>query len=129
MWNNEGQEYFYDKHEWVRIRIEQEHWNDLSPLTPAEIEVSSALERKSPYSLTVSQRLSLAVDDVLLTIGFNDAIGSWAYRVVVIIVPSPILLPLRSDKRAKNLPWLIGMLFSGLRASYDLVHLTTLIDL
>lgn len=55
IWPNEGQEYFYDKHEWVRFRVEQEHWHDLSPLAPSERESASLLERKSPYSITVSQ--------------------------------------------------------------------------
>lgn len=49
-------EYFYDKHEWVRIRVEQEQWNDLSPVAPPERELVSTLERKSPYSITVRQQ-------------------------------------------------------------------------
>ena len=53
VWNNEGTEYFYDKHEWVRIRIEQEHWHDQSPVAPSERESAAAMERKSPFSITV----------------------------------------------------------------------------
>jgi DNA-directed RNA polymerase III subunit RPC8 len=53
VWPSAGQEYFYDKHEWVRIRVEQEHWHDLSPVAPSERETAAALERKSPYSITV----------------------------------------------------------------------------
>jgi len=54
VWNNEGQEYFYDKYEWVRFRVEQEHWHDQSPVAPTDRDPASASERKSPYSLTVS---------------------------------------------------------------------------
>ena len=59
MWHNEGDEYFYDKSEWVRIRIEEEHWNDLSPVAPAEKGVESNDERKSPYSIVVSDMLRM----------------------------------------------------------------------
>ncbi|KAI4237190.1 MAG: hypothetical protein L6R40_005968 [Gallowayella cf. fulva] len=54
VWSNEGQEYFYDKNEWVRFRVEQEHWTDLSPPTPPERDNVAHSERKSPYSITVS---------------------------------------------------------------------------
>ena len=53
VWNNEGTEYFYDKHEWVRVRVEQEHWHDQSPMVPSESESAAATERKSPFSITV----------------------------------------------------------------------------
>ena len=52
-WMSEGNEYFYDKHEWVRVRIEEEHWNDLSPIAPSDRGAETAEERKSPYSLIV----------------------------------------------------------------------------
>ena len=52
-WVNEGDEYFYDKLEWVRIRVEDEHWHDLTPVAPSERASESAAERKSPYSITV----------------------------------------------------------------------------
>lgn len=51
---NDGDEYFYDKLEWVRVRVEEEHWNDLSPVAPPERGNETAAERKSPYSITVS---------------------------------------------------------------------------
>jgi len=54
VWNNHGTEYFYDKHEWVRIRVEQEHWHDQSPVAPALRESAAAQERVSPYSITTS---------------------------------------------------------------------------
>ena len=53
-WLNEGDEYFYDKGEWVRFRVEDEHWNDVSPIAPSEREIGAVRERKSPYSITVS---------------------------------------------------------------------------
>ncbi|KAL9012839.1 MAG: hypothetical protein Q9173_002431, partial [Seirophora scorigena] len=53
VWSNEGQEYFYDKSEWVRFRVEQEHWTDLSPIAPSEEETTGVLERKSPYTITL----------------------------------------------------------------------------
>ena len=54
VWNNEGHEYYFDKNEWVRCRIEQEHWHDLSPLAPAERETAAASERRAPYSIIAS---------------------------------------------------------------------------
>ena len=50
---NEGSEYFYDKGETVRIRVEAETWNDLSPVAPSERMNEVAAERKRPYSITV----------------------------------------------------------------------------
>ncbi|MCJ1254457.1 DNA-directed RNA polymerase III subunit rpc25 [Lignoscripta atroalba] len=79
VWKNEGQEYFYDKHEWVRVRVEQEHWHDQSPVAPSEREAMSAQERKSPYSITVrgftpgKEKLELTV------IGIDDAVGIGSY--------------------------------------------------
>ncbi|KAL8720667.1 MAG: hypothetical protein Q9225_002496 [Loekoesia sp. 1 TL-2023] len=52
VWSNEGQEYFYDKTDWVRFRVEQEHWTDLSPISPSEREHTALPERKSPYCIT-----------------------------------------------------------------------------
>lgn len=51
---NDGDEYFYDKLEWVRVRVEEEYWNDLSPVAPSERGNESVTERKSPYSIAVS---------------------------------------------------------------------------
>jgi len=59
VWNNEGTEYFYDKHEWVRVRVEQEHWHDQSPVAPAERESAAAQERISPFSITVCALIAL----------------------------------------------------------------------
>ena len=63
VWYSEGDEYFYDKSEWVRIRVEEEHWNDLSPVTPPESGTTSNGERKSPYSLVVSVRSAHGIPD------------------------------------------------------------------
>ena len=56
-WVNDGDEYFYDKNEWVRVRVEGEQWIDISPSSPSERGNESIAERKSPYSITVSTPL------------------------------------------------------------------------
>ena len=73
---NEGDEYFYDKLEWVRVRVEEEHWNDLSPVAPSERITESAAERKSPYSIVVRD-LWFMVDLKLTSIGFDDTSRAW----------------------------------------------------
>ena len=83
VWKNEGVEYFYDKNEWVRVRVEQEHWHDLSPVAPSERESASALERKSPYSITVSHIILQSLL-WLISLGIDDAVSPWARCVVVI---------------------------------------------
>lgn len=50
---NEGNEYFYDKGETVRFRVESETWNDLSPVAPSLRMAETSEELKSPYSITV----------------------------------------------------------------------------
>ena len=55
VWN---EEYYYDKQDWVRLRVESETWHDLSPVAPAEREKVAVGERKSPYSITVSVSFS-----------------------------------------------------------------------
>lgn len=57
-WVNDGDEYFYDKNEWVRVRVEEEQWNDISPSPPSERGNESTTERKSPYSITASMSQS-----------------------------------------------------------------------
>lgn len=52
---NDGDEYFYDKLEWVRVRVEAETWTDLSPAAPAQRTAETSIERKSPYSITVCE--------------------------------------------------------------------------
>ena len=82
VWPNEGQEYFYDKHEWVRVRVEQESWHDASPLSPSERQHLSTVERKSPYSITVSHH-GICTKPVLIVKGINDAVRTWPHAVVV----------------------------------------------
>ena len=80
MWLNDGDEYFYDKNEWVRVRIEDEHWNDLSPIAPSERGSEATEERKSPYSITVHPSFRKTVKCLFAdqNTGFYDTIGSWA---------------------------------------------------
>ena len=56
---NDGDEYFYDKLEWVRVRIEAETWTDLSPVAPSERNAETTMERKSPYNITVGRRIHI----------------------------------------------------------------------
>ena len=81
-WVNDGDEYFYDKNEWVRVRVEDEQWIDISPSPPSERGDESTAERKSPYSITVSA-FSLCKSNVLNNVGFNVAVWTWASRMVV----------------------------------------------
>ena len=81
-WVNDGDEYFYDKNEWVRVRVEDERWNDISPSPPSERGTESTVERKSPYSVTVSALLLLK-RDVLKDVGFDVAVWTWTSRMVV----------------------------------------------
>ena len=54
VWRNEGSDFYFDKHDWVRVRIEQEHWHDTSPVAPMTDEQLASSDRKSPYSITAS---------------------------------------------------------------------------
>lgn len=72
---NDGDEYFYDKNEWVRVRVEDEQWSDISPSPPSERSDESITERKSPYSITVSA-LPLWKVDMLNDIVFDLASGA-----------------------------------------------------
>ena len=74
---NDSDEYFYDKNEWVRVRVEDEQWNDISPSPPSEGGNESTTERRSPYSITVSA-MPIWKRDVLNDVGFNVAIRAWA---------------------------------------------------
>ena len=79
---NDGDEYFYDKNEWVRVRVEDEQWVDISPSPPSERGSESTGDRKSPYSITVSA-LPLWKGNWLNHVGFDVAVWTWASRVVV----------------------------------------------
>ena len=81
-WVNDGDEYFYDKNEWVRVRVEDEQWIDISPSLPSERGNGSTAERKSPYGITVSTP-PLEERNELNRTGFDVAVWPWASRVVV----------------------------------------------
>ena len=52
VWNNQDDKYYFDKNEWVRLRVQSEHWHDLAPTEPSRRgEDVAASERKSPYSI------------------------------------------------------------------------------
>ena len=53
VWHSESGDFYFDRNEWVRVRVETEQWHDLSPVAPAEREAVNSMERKSPYSITV----------------------------------------------------------------------------
>ncbi|KAL8663771.1 MAG: hypothetical protein Q9202_003585 [Teloschistes flavicans] len=144
VWSNEGQEYFYDKTDWVRFRVEQEHWTDLAPVAPSERDTAAMAERKSPYSITsvgtIKWRYELVVDDdgvgILRKRGL-DAMGpkdEWKmppppsprysasveahYRFFKMIYDCPIDIPVREGPEAvlENLSELVavGDLYGGL---------------
>ena len=55
IWDNEGEDYYFDKGEWVRVRVEAEQWHDLSPVAPAEREAVASMGQRNPYNITVSR--------------------------------------------------------------------------
>ena len=79
---NDGDEYFYDKLDWVRVRVEDEHWHDLTPVAPSARGTESAAERKSPYSITVGHAFYFQFSR-LTFIGFNDTGRTRASPMVV----------------------------------------------
>ncbi|TVY55944.1 DNA-directed RNA polymerase III subunit RPC8, partial [Lachnellula cervina] len=52
VWEPEGDKMYFDNHETVRFRVEEEEWNDAAPVGPKREGVE--VERKSPYKLVVS---------------------------------------------------------------------------
>ena len=52
VWKADGQEMYFDNHETVRFRVEEEEWNDAAPVGPKREGVE--VERKSPYKLVAS---------------------------------------------------------------------------
>jgi RNA polymerase III subunit Rpc25 len=53
VYETDGHPLYYDKGEWVCIRIEAEEFYDNAPPKPSERANPVTLERKSPYSITV----------------------------------------------------------------------------
>lgn len=100
---NDGQEYFFDRLDWVRVRVEEEHWNDLSPLAPSERGIDTETVRKSPYSITVRFSVSSNAPFMLISLGFDDSTRTWKYRVVVIgVMPTTPSIP----AKAGQAPWM-----------------------
>ena len=58
IWRNDGKEYYYDKHEWVRVRVEREEWNHVSPVSPSESQRALAGGRQCPYNIIASMEQS-----------------------------------------------------------------------
>ena len=88
--NKSGYGYYYDKHDWVRFRVESEQWHDLSPVAPAEREAVALGERKSPYSITVRLGASIIcpfvhkeVETNVIVQGFYDGPRPGPCSVVV----------------------------------------------
>ncbi|KAL9051747.1 MAG: hypothetical protein Q9206_004575, partial [Seirophora lacunosa] len=82
VWSNEGQEYFYDKSEWVRFRVEQEHWTDISPLAPSEEETTGVLERKSPYTITGQIRQHMIIAKHFTRVATQTLLGLRSATVI-----------------------------------------------
>lgn len=58
VWRNGADEFYFDKHEWVRLRVEEEHWHDNSPVGPVNKDAVSTTERRSPYTIIGSMMQS-----------------------------------------------------------------------
>ncbi|TVY20444.1 DNA-directed RNA polymerase III subunit RPC8, partial [Lachnellula arida] len=52
IWAPEGDKMYFDNHETVRFRVEEEEWNDAAPVGPKREGIE--VERKSPYKLVGS---------------------------------------------------------------------------
>lgn len=81
-WTNEGQQYFYDRWDLVRIRVESEAWA-APPTTASDQSDENAVVSKSPYSITVD-RTPLLSHMILILVGFNDGLISGASPLVVV---------------------------------------------
>ncbi|KAI5789112.1 RNA polymerase III subunit Rpc25-domain-containing protein [Geopyxis carbonaria] len=54
IWNNEGNEFYMDKNEIIRFRIEEEAFEDQLPIPPHLQEDHVDMERKPPYRIIAS---------------------------------------------------------------------------
>jgi len=55
VWQSDGELFYFDKNEAVRFRVENERWNDQSPIAPLGTAAERELEvRKSPYGIEAS---------------------------------------------------------------------------
>jgi DNA-directed RNA polymerase III subunit RPC8 len=84
VWNNEGNQFYMDKNEVIRFRVEEEAFEDQLPVPPHLQEGSREEERKPPYRIIVSSYLAeggrLRADED--TIGFRTA-GWYGFGGVV----------------------------------------------
>ena len=60
VWRNEGQEYFYDKGEQARLRVEQEVWEDQGPGVKDPEEMDE--EEKANMGLNSAYRIIVSLD-------------------------------------------------------------------
>ena len=81
--------------------MEQEHWHDQSPVAPSERESASALERKSPYSITVGYEKVYA-RGMLRLLGVDDAVSVRPYGVVVKLSSAIVILISVQNKVARH---------------------------
>ncbi len=87
IWENDGQRFYYDKLEWVRIRVESEQWHDNAPLAPP-VAVRPGDEpliegkKESPYSIIVCRERLLLSVLLLIYTGIHAAGRSRACTVV-----------------------------------------------
>jgi DNA-directed RNA polymerase III subunit RPC8 len=54
VWNNDGNQFYMDKNEVIRFRVEEEAFEDQLPVPPHLQEGSREEERKPPYRIIVS---------------------------------------------------------------------------
>ncbi|KAA8896297.1 RNA polymerase III subunit Rpc25-domain-containing protein [Sphaerosporella brunnea] len=54
VWNNDGNQFYMDKNEVIRFRVEEEAFEDQLPVPPHLLEGSREVERKPPYRIIVS---------------------------------------------------------------------------
>lgn len=59
IWNNDGNEFFMDKNETIRFRVEEEAFEDQLPIPPHLQDDRMEVERKPPYKIIVGRVLSL----------------------------------------------------------------------
>ena len=57
IWENQGDNYYYDKHEWVRVRVEQEKWHDASAILPKK-DTDTTYAQQCRYSIVASMTQS-----------------------------------------------------------------------
>jgi hypothetical protein len=56
IWHNDGQEFYMDKNEVIRFRVESEQFVDQLPIPPHLKNEEVSLQKKPPYALVVRFR-------------------------------------------------------------------------